>query len=94
MSIDSTCRPIIDPDPLSAQPLILTYKQVGGDEFSTAIADILKEPKSKDMDDAGNRIVAVAMAQPIDVCEYGFLGGRSAHLRRWQLCGSLVDPCR
>ena len=67
---------IIDNEPQSDEPLVLTYTQADGDTFSTPMGAILGEPVAQDMDDAGNQIVAVAMPRLVDVCENGFLAGR------------------
>lgn len=67
---------IVDPTPDADEPLMLTYTQVDGDTFSAPIGALINEPQSREMDDAGNRIVIFAMPRAIDICQNGFLMGR------------------
>ena len=84
---------IIDPDPTSDEPLILTYRQIDGDTFSAPVDALLDRPHARDMDDAGNQIVAVAMRRPVDVCDNGFLGGRWHKVadHRGRIVGRVAD---
>ena len=85
---------IVDPDPQAEEPLVLTWTQAEGDAtFSAPLARIVGEPLSQDMDGAGNQIVAVAIAQPVDVCENGFLSGRWHRVaeHRGRILGRMVD---
>jgi hypothetical protein len=45
------------------------------------------------IDDAGNRMVAAAMARPLDICERGFLGGRWQQVEegRGRFIGRVMD---
>ncbi len=67
---------IVDPDPLNAEPLTLTYATPSGPVFSAPMKALTDGPQSKVVDEAGNRIVAVSVPQPVDLCNYGMLGGR------------------
>ena len=67
---------VVDPTPEADEALTLTYTQVDGFTLTVAMADIVGEPQSFDVDDAGNQIVLVAMTRPVDVCEHGFMHGR------------------
>lgn len=81
---DSATRPhrdglrllIIDPNPAALEPLIVTYAPNNGAVFEAPMAALLEGPQARVMDDFGNRIVAVAVREPVDTCDYGFLGGR------------------
>ena len=84
LSFRSTTRPasdglrltIIDPTPNADEPLILDYSNADGSVYSVALSDLVAAPQSFDVDDAGNRIVAVAISRSDDECESGTLGGR------------------
>jgi hypothetical protein len=69
---------IIDPNPLDAEPLRLDYSDASGLVRSIDIAELLGTPQSFDVDDRGNRIVAVALRDRRDDanCRSGFLRGR------------------
>lgn len=67
---------IIDPTPEDPEPLVLTLATANGPDFSATLGSLLDGPQTTVVDDDGNRIVGVAMAQPIDVCNHGFLAGR------------------
>ena len=67
---------IIDPTPEDAEPLVLTLATANGPDFSATLASLLDGPQSVEVDADGNKIVGVALAQPIDVCNHGFLAGR------------------
>lgn len=67
---------IIDPDPTNEEPLMLSYVTEEGPVASVAAASLAEEPQELVVDEAGNRMVAVAFERPLDVCEYGFLGGK------------------
>lgn len=85
---------ILDPTPESPEPLTVTYSQPGaGAVFSTHIKEMLNGPVSLEVDPAGNRIVAVAMAKPLDLCQHGFLGGKWHRVKegRGKLLGGVVN---
>lgn len=84
---------IVDPTPEADEPLVLTYTQVDGDTFSAPISALIDEPQSREMDDAGNRIVIFAMPQAIDICQSGFLMGRWHKVaeNRGRILGRVVD---
>ena len=68
---------VLDGTPDAAEPLVVTYTTTEGDEYSATIHELLEGPKHKVVDaDARLGIVAVAMDEPVDVCNHGFLGGR------------------
>ena len=67
---------IIDPEPFSGEPQVLTYSSANGPEFSAPMPALTDGPQSQIVDDRDNRIVAVAVPQPVDVCNHGMLGGR------------------
>ena len=66
---------IIDPDPTSEEPLILSYLTEEGPVAAAPLASLIEEPHELVADEYENRMVAVAFARPVDLCEYGFLGG-------------------
>ncbi|MEM9487856.1 MAG: hypothetical protein AAGC55_01865 [Myxococcota bacterium] len=84
---------VVDPDPAADEPLVITYTQIDGDTFSMPMAALLGGPVFHDMDDAGHQMFAMAMAQPLDVCEHGFLGGRWHKVaeHRGRILGRVVD---
>lgn len=67
---------IIDPDPLSEEPLTLSYVTESGPVATAPVLSLVEGPQELVVDEAGNRMVAVAFARPLDLCEYGFLGGK------------------
>ncbi len=68
---------IIDPNPLDAEPLRLDYSDASGLVHSIAVGELLAAPQSFDVDDRGNRIVAVALRHREDTdCRSGFMRGR------------------
>ncbi|RMH38476.1 MAG: hypothetical protein D6689_19555 [Deltaproteobacteria bacterium] len=67
---------IIDPEPRSDEPLVIAYETADGELFSAPVAALVDGPIVEDVDDRGNRVVAVAIRRPVDVCEHGFLAGR------------------
>ncbi len=89
ISFRSTTRPhmdgfrltIVDPEPESNDPLVLTYAPAEGAAASWTIDALLEGPQSLEVDDTGNRMVAVAMPKRVDVCASGFLGGRWHRVR-------------
>ena len=72
---------IVDPAPESADPLVLTYTADAGAAYSVEVAALLDGPQSHEVDDLGNRLVAVAMREAADVCQNGFLRGRWHRVR-------------
>ncbi|HTE50564.1 MAG TPA: hypothetical protein VK698_06835 [Kofleriaceae bacterium] len=72
---------IVDPQPESADPLVLTYTPDTGTPYSVEMTALLDGPQSDEVDELGNRLVAVAMREPVDVCETGFLRGRWHRVR-------------
>ncbi len=66
---------IIDPRPEDG-PLVLAYRNASGDEFAMPVVGMLAGPVTTVVDDADNRIVAVAQARPLDLCNYGNLHGK------------------
>lgn len=88
---DGMILTIIDPQPQSDEPLIFTYASPFPRDGDPSADPTLDQPQTivrvpvRDLvdgrvelllDDAGNRMVAAAMARPLDVCERGFLAGR------------------
>lgn len=67
---------LVDPEPLSDEPLTLTYSTRDGDMLSVAVAELVDGPVEREVDDQGNKVVATAMPRPVDACRHGFLGGR------------------
>jgi len=84
---------VIDPTPLAAEPLTLTYETETGVVYSAPIAELLNGPVSVDVDGAGNRFVGVAMARPVDVCQFGMLGGKWQRVAagRGRMIGAVVS---
>lgn len=66
---------VIDPTPDAVQPLILSYSDAGGEVHSLSIKNLLGAPDTFDAG-SGDKLVTVAIAQPAQDCELGFLGGR------------------
>jgi hypothetical protein len=66
---------IIDPDPLNSEPMTLTYATPNGPLISLPMAALVNGPVNHVVDEDDNRVVAVAQAQPVDVCAHGTLGG-------------------
>jgi hypothetical protein len=91
--VDGFRLTIVDPEPESDDPLVLTYDPVEGDVFSAPIDALLDGPQSLEVDDTGNRIVAVAHRRPADACNHGFLRGRWHRVRdgRGVLYGHVTD---
>lgn len=67
---------IVDPRPGDAERLRLRYEGNDGTVFERDLEDLVRDPDGEDVDDRGNRIVAVAQRRPVDVCDYGYLHGR------------------
>lgn len=84
---------VLDPEPTSDEPLVLTYTPNSGAAFSVDIAALLEGPQSHEVDDLGNRLVAVAMRRPADACDNGFVRGRWHRVRpgRGRLYGQVSD---
>jgi len=84
---------LIDPTPDASDPLVLTYAPAAGAPTSWTIDALLEGPQSVEVDDTGNRLVAVAMPEPADACESGFLRGRWHRVRegRGRLYGHVTD---
>ena len=97
----STTRPhmdgfrltIVNPQPESNDPLVLTYDPVDGAATSWTIDALLEGPQSLEVDDIGNRMVAVALPERVDVCASGFLRGRWHRVRdgRGRIYGQVSD---
>ncbi len=85
---------IIDPDPLNGTPLTLTYATPDGPVFSLPMVALVNGPVTEEVDGDGNRVVAMAMAQPVDLCAHGMLGGHWRKLAsgRGKFVGPVVDP--
>lgn len=66
---------LLDPTPLAPEPLTLTYETKDGIVYSAPIKALLDGPESVEVDDAGNRFVGIAIANPVDVCQFGMQGG-------------------
>lgn len=84
---------IIDPTPEADEPLVLDYSNAEGSQYSVELADLVAAPQSLDVDDNGNRIVAVAIAGSLDACDSGTLGGRWHRVAegRGRLLGQVRD---
>jgi hypothetical protein len=84
---------VLDPDPTNAEPLVLGYQGLDGTTARIALADLAMEGVQIEVDDAGNRIVAVASRRGLDVCNHGFLQGqwRTVEEGRGRLRGRVVD---
>jgi hypothetical protein len=67
---------IIDPNPLNPEPLRLDYSDADGSVYAVDLADLAGTPQSFDVDDRGNRIVAVAIPERDGDCRSGFMRGR------------------
>ncbi|MBW2462787.1 MAG: hypothetical protein JRH11_14140 [Deltaproteobacteria bacterium] len=74
---------IIDPNPTADEPLVLTYiadlpGPLGseGGILRVPVASLLDGLTELSSDADGNRMVAIAQARPVDVCQNGFLMGR------------------
>lgn len=75
---------IIDPTPEAGEPLTLTYVNdlpgpagpEGGHLFTIPVASLLDGPRELLSDELGNRMIAAATAEAVDLCEGGFIGGR------------------
>ncbi len=85
---------VLDPDPLAPDPLVLTYENKAGIVYSAPIGELMGSPESVPVDDAGNRFVGVAMATPVDVCQFGMLGGKWHRVApgRGHLIGLVTNP--
>ncbi len=69
---------IIDPTPAkeASEPLTLSYENKSGKVFTVAVAALEDGPKTKVIDDAGDRVVAMAAPKIAIDCEHGTLGGK------------------
>jgi len=69
---------IVDPAPgkEASDPLTLTYENKSGKVLTVAVADLEDGPKTKVIDEAGDRIVAMARPKLDLDCEHGTLGGK------------------
>jgi hypothetical protein len=75
--VDGLRLTIVDPDPLNSEPLVLHYESAASNySFTVALGALLDGPVGEVVDSRGNRIAAVAMARPVDICQNGFLRGR------------------
>lgn len=74
--VDGLVLTIADPQPSSADPLVVTYTAASGAVFSATIADLVSGVQSMAVDESGNRIAAAAMPRAIDPCAHGTLRGR------------------
>jgi hypothetical protein len=66
---------VIDPDPTNAEPQVLVYATSDGAQYAVPMALLAQGPQTQLLDDQGNRIVAAAVPQPVDLCSFGMLGG-------------------
>ncbi len=64
-----------------AEGRTLTY-EIGGESHSVSIDELLDAPKSHDVGDNGDRIVAMARRRPVDLCENGTMRGHWLQLGR------------
>jgi len=67
---------IIDPTPEAPEPLVLTYATNNGPVFEIPAQAMIDGPKSKVVDELGNRIVVVGIHKPVDICQHGMIGGK------------------
>jgi hypothetical protein len=67
---------VIDPTPQAPEPLTISYETQDGLVYAGPMKALVDGPESVEVDDAGNRFVGVAMATPVDVCQFGMLGGK------------------
>jgi hypothetical protein len=84
---------ILDPTPGAAEPQVLTYTTEGGVVFMTTLKELVAGPQGAQVDDANNRFVALALAHPVDACQFGLLGGRWHHVAkgRGRFLGIVAD---
>jgi hypothetical protein len=73
---DGMVLTLIDPDPTSADPLVLSYDLADGTSYDLPVLALLDGPQSRVVDADGNRITATAHARPVDLCNHGFMRGR------------------
>lgn len=85
---------IIDPEPLSPEPLQLTYATSDGPVVSLPMVALVDGPIHHVVDGLDNRVVAMAVPQPLDLCAQGMLGGHWRELApgRGKFRGPVVDP--
>jgi hypothetical protein len=85
---------VLDPNPLAPEPLVLTYETKSGVVYKAPIGELVGGPKSVPVDEAGNRFVGIAMAKPVDVCQFGMLGGKWQNVApgRGRMAGVVVNP--
>lgn len=97
---DGLALTIIDPTPEAAEPLTLAYindlpGEAGpeGGALRVPVAALLDGPRELVSDAADNRMVAVAMARPVDVCQQGFMMGRWHRVApgRGRIAGRVVN---
>ncbi len=101
LTFRSTTRPasdglrltIVDPTPNAVDPLVLDYSTTEGSVYSVELGDLVAAPQTFDVDNAGNRIVAVAIARSEEDCASGTLGGRWHRVARdrGRLLGQVRD---
>jgi hypothetical protein len=78
--VDGLVLTVVDPAPGSG-PLILSYTPAdGGDAHELELSTLLDGPVVRDVDDAGNRVAAIALRDD-DACDHGFGRGRWHALR-------------
>lgn len=77
---------VIDPTPAADEPLVLSY--IADLPGRVEIATLLDGRVEVVVDDANNRMVAAAMARPVDLCEHGFLMGH------WRRVSPRDEPAR
>lgn len=81
---DGVVLHIIDPDPANDEPIGLGYLadlpgplgSEASEPLGIALRALLDGPVELTRDEAGNRMIAVAQARPIDPCAHGFLMGQ------------------
>ncbi len=72
---DGLMLTIVDPEPTSADPQVLTYALADGSSHDLVIADLIADRVTIPVDETGNRIEAVALRN-LDGCDHGFGRGR------------------
>lgn len=80
---DGMLLTVLDPTPEAAEPLVLTYVAdlpgplgAEGGRHSVPVRTLLDGPRVLGPDVDGHRMIAAALARPVDVCAQGFLHGR------------------
>lgn len=74
--VDGLRLVVIDPDPSSSDPFVLTYTPKSGAAVSAPMSSLVGGPHTTTVDSAGDRVIEVASPEALDVCQHGFLRGR------------------